>query len=424
MRSVRFAIAFPLVVAALGAFLATPAGASPPALSVTLSGSATGTVAAGDTITYTVTIDNAGTTGSGLVTVADDLPGIYVPGSATCGTVSGCTVNVSMAAVSCPVYPPGATGICGGPSSVEWSISTVPGGAGPQTLTFQTTVLPYYPFSDTATWTGYGCSVSLGCQTDTVSNPVADVTVTQTGSPPNGTTVVPGQSIGYTLVVANVGDAPSGTITVVDDVLGAGDTSVIPGSATCGGVAACTVTVGPEAAAGNTVTWVIASVPAGATGLDLGFAVIVNAGATRTIVNHAGWNGSISPPIKIVRTETGATSPLFSSGDGCVWTGANADVAGDPGCLLAFDSNPVTPTPPTTTTTTPPVHPPTNPSTGPGVVTAPSRSLAFTGPGSAIRWTGLLGAALSVVGLMLLLGRRRLFSAIAHAATWLLGRSA
>ena len=65
-RSIRFAIVFPLVVAALGPFLATPAGASPPVLTVTLSGSAAGTVVAGETITYTVTIDNSGTTGSGL----------------------------------------------------------------------------------------------------------------------------------------------------------------------------------------------------------------------------------------------------------------------------------------------------------------------------------------------------------------------
>ena len=324
-----------------------------------------------------------------------------------------------MAAVSCPVYPPGATGICGGPSTVEWSISTVPGGAGPQTLSFQTTVLPFYPFSDTASWIGDGCSASAGCQANTVSNPVADVTVTQTGSPANGTQVVPGQSIGYTLVVANVGDAPSGPITVVDDVLGVGDTSVVPSSASCGGVAACTVTVAPEVATGNTVEWVIPSVPAGATGLDLSFSVTVNTGAT-TIVNHAGWNGSISPPVKIVRTETGATSPLFSSGDGCVWTGANADVVGDPGCFLAFDSNPVTPTPPPTTTTPPPVHLPNNQTP----LIAPSRSLAFTGPGTGIRWTGLAGIGLSIVGLVMLLGRRRLFGAIAHAATWFLGRSA
>jgi uncharacterized repeat protein (TIGR01451 family) len=265
------------------------------------------------------------------------------------------------------------------------------------------------PLSNTAEWSGDGCTASPPalCDTNAVSNPVAVVTVSQSSQPPNGTPVTAGQTIDYVLTLANAGDASSGTITIEDNLPQASGSTLVSGSAMCGTVPLCTVVVAPMAncpsgqlqCPGSLVTWVINAVPAGAGGLALGFSVEVNAGFTGTVVNHARWDGPISPPIQILRTGQIPGDPIFSSGDGCVFQ----PIAEGAGCFLAYDSNPVSSSPPPTSTTT--TSPIATTTTVP-VVTAASRSLAFTGPGTGTRLIEWLAMILIVLGLTTLLALR------------------
>lgn len=285
----------------------------------------------------------------------------------------------------------------------------MPAGASGLTVSAQMTIVPGLFFdgslSNTAQWSGDSCPTSPPpeCVTNTVNNPAANVTVSQSSGPPNGTAVTAAQTIDYTLTLANPGDASSGVITIEDSIPTTGGSTLVSGSAMCGSVPLCSVVVSPVAICssgqsqcpGSLVTWVINSVPAGASSLALHFSVEVNAAFVGTIVNHARWDGLISPPIQILRTGQTPGTPIFTSGDGCVYEPPEGS-----GCFLAYDSNPVSSAPPPTSTTT---TSPISTTTTVPVVTAASRSLAFTGPGTGTKSIGLLAMVLIVLGLSILL---------------------
>ena len=225
------------------------------------------TVVPGQNIGYTLTASNPGSAASGQEVVADAIPvgTTYVAGSASCGTVPNCTVAFAS-------------------NTVTFTLSSVAAGASGLALTFHVTdnANATTPIDNGATITGPGCTSN--CSTNHTDNPVAAFNVVKSSFPASGTTVVPGQNIGYTLTASNAGNAATGQ-EVVADPIPAG-TTYISGSASCGTVPNCSV-----AFASNTVTFTLTSVAAGASGLALTFNVTVNANATTTIDNVATITG-------------------------------------------------------------------------------------------------------------------------------------
>ncbi len=437
---------------------ASPAGASPPMVTVALAGSTAGAVTTGDSITYSVVIGNTGSTASGPVTITDDFDG-FDPSSATCGSVPNCRVQLHHIGVACSVPP---TLCVGGDEvvGVSWTIDSVAAESSGLTVSVNAFVDnnggPVGSWTDQAWWTGDGCVTSGGCPTNTVSNPVATVKVTESASPPprsepfhpgGGTTLGNGQEVNATLSVANVGDAPSGTITVVDSIPPTTGTQYVPGSATCGTVPGCTLTVTPctttcpplqspcgpgtcgfvlpvtcgcagATVPGTLLTWTISSVASGASGLNLFFDVTVNGVTSDVAVNAAMWNGHLSSPAPLL-------GPILTTGDGCVSSLAISPYPDFFGC-------PVTPWPgevmydlaqstgPTTSTTKSPLTTSPSgsaPSITAGPVTAASGSLAFTGPNRATEWMAIVGTMLVVLGLVIFALAdlpRRLMYRLAH----------
>ena len=153
----------------------------------------------GETVTYTVTVSNVGTSASsGAVTVTETPPpGLTV--TALSGTGWTCTVPTS-----CTRSDALAPGASYPPITVTTSVGT---SAPPGTVT------------NTAVVSGGGDSSSTN---NTATDPTViaapapgmDLTITKTHSP---STVVPGQTFTYLVTVLNVGTSPSsGTVTVTE----------------------------------------------------------------------------------------------------------------------------------------------------------------------------------------------------------------
>lgn len=346
------------VVCLFGSIASVPASATPPAITVTLAGSVTGQVHGGEDISYTLTVSNAGTTDSGPVTVTANIPdGVnYDQNSQSCGPTPNCTFGLgsSIGGCSAALTPDGVNtlGCRNYITSVVWNLSSVAASAANLTLFFSATVLSG-PLTATANWQTDGCP-SAGCPTNEVSNPGASVVLMDSSTPlgwvhysegapgysgPDGARgpsppVLPeGQRIDHTISVSNSGNAPSGTISVTEDLPTSGGLGLVPGSASCGSVPGCTVSVLPVAACssgscpGTQVHWTVTSVSAGASNLDLSFASVVLTQATSTAASSQTlWNGPLSPHV-----QSQSLSGLTFSGDGCIYESGSAEQ----GCYLA-----------------------------------------------------------------------------------------
>jgi uncharacterized repeat protein (TIGR01451 family)/fimbrial isopeptide formation D2 family protein len=229
----------------------------------------------GSTIVYTVKIQNVGD-GAGSAVITDPVPSLVTVDdtSVTCGTLTGSdTCSATGTGNNVVIHVTLAAG-----DSVSVTFSATVG------ATVKTDVV------NTATITSGPCNTDTGCSS-TVTNPVPFITVVKSSSPVTGTTVVPGQTITYTLAVSNIGSGVADT-TVVTDAIPAGSTYVA-GSASCGTVPNCTASEATTSADPNgLVTFTLTSVAAGASGLDLTFAVTVNATAVGQIVNVAAFTGA------------------------------------------------------------------------------------------------------------------------------------
>ena len=282
----------------------------------------------------------------------------YVANSATCGSVPDCTVQTLDLPIPCPAFPEGEdtnTPTCGiGFIEELWTLSSVAAGASGLTLSFQGIYLGV-SVEDTATWSGDGCStpgttssglgLAGGCTTNADDYPGAYVEASESDIPAGvdqsddesgAQSVTPGQRIDYFVALTNGGPSPNGQITVEDSLPESGNAILIPGSASCGPVAGCTVTVSPNApcgsstCAGSLITWVITTLPVTGNSASevVTFAATVRAGATGSVTNQVLWNGPISPPF-------GGSGSALSSGDGCVFA------APPSGCLLDSLINPI-----------------------------------------------------------------------------------
>ena len=236
------------------------------------------TVVRGQTITYTLTAHNAGT-GTGTDTISDVAP-----------------ANTNLVAGSAKCLPTPANGSCtvlSGTTPLVWSV-TVPAG-GTVSVSFKVTVKA----TDTTTvynhgtYSGPGCAAVTAedpCSTNTVTNPVAlpppprppstpKFTVTKSDTPGTGKSVVPGATIGYTVLVTNVGTA-SGTAKITDP---------LPSNVTLSGTPTCkTVASGDSCSVKVTGTTLVIDVSlAKGDSAKATFDAVVKATDTTTVVNTA-----------------------------------------------------------------------------------------------------------------------------------------
>ena len=154
-------------------------------------------VAAGEGVTYTLTVVNNGPSVADAVTVADTLPADVVP--TTAGATAG-TCAVSGQDVSCDLgdVAPGS------PVTVTITAATSPGAApGPRNNTAQvSSTTDTTPGNNTATAT-----------VDVISE--ADLRLTKVATSEN---VVPGREVGWSIVVNNLGPSTARSTVVTDTV--------------------------------------------------------------------------------------------------------------------------------------------------------------------------------------------------------------
>lgn len=330
----------------------------------------------GDTVTYTITLSNAGLVPNTGVTVTDAVPAgtTYVASSAS----DGGTLNGGILTWSGLTVP--AQGTKAVSFNVTVNATDTDGQVIPNHAIFPNVNTPQdgcIQSSDTTpqvTATSVQTPSSTLCDTNTVTLTVAIPIINVVKSEPtpgNGQTVTAGQSapITYQLVVTNAGSAVA-TNAVVTDVIPTGATYVA-GSATPTAEATYNSST-------KTITWTVPSVPAksGSTpgqADPLTFKVTVDATDANgsTLTNQAAFTNVHTP-----NCTAGSTTAV---------------------CLTNTVSNPVVTPPPIQTQPAPQVAPTT---------TVPKHALAFTGLDT--RMLTFLAVSMVTIGMMLvLIGRRR-----------------
>jgi uncharacterized repeat protein (TIGR01451 family) len=226
-------------------------------------------VNAGGTITYTLNIQNLGPFSATGVTATDVLPAGLTYVSSSAGSFNSATSTYS---------DPIGSLASGAAQSVTIIAKVGPGVTG--TITNTATVLGNQP------------DPNMSNNTSTVSTPVGqqvDLSIAKSGAP---STLIPGQTIVYTLIVSNLGPSNATGVTAVDP-LPAGLTFV-------------SSTAGTFNAATDTVTDSIGSLAAGAT-QTFTITATVGASATGSIVNTATVGGNEPDPNLTNNTSTVVT---------------------------------------------------------------------------------------------------------------------
>ncbi len=119
---------------------------------------------------------------------------------------------------------------------MTFTLTSVAAGATGLALTFSVTVNANATttIDNVATITGPGCTTTTDCSTNHTNNPVAVFNVVKSSNPASGTTVVPGQTIAYTLTASNAGNGATGQEVVTDPIPASAPTSPArPAAAPC-----------------------------------------------------------------------------------------------------------------------------------------------------------------------------------------------
>lgn len=263
-----------------GADVVTVTGAAAPSLVLTKS-SGGGSVTAGGTATYTMTVANNGTApSSGTVTLVDVLPsGMSVAdGSLSLGgadaaswsctsasNVITCSSTAVVAASSTSVFSFVAS-VAGGASGSLTNQAQVGGGGDPAN--------PGAPTSTTAGQCTAADTPNKGCAINAVTAiAVADLSITKTDGV---TTATPGGSVTYSITVSNAGPSDATGATVADTL-----PATLTGTWTCVGAGGGTCTASGSGNIGDTV-----NLPAGGSVTYTVFATI-SGSASGTLTNTA-----------------------------------------------------------------------------------------------------------------------------------------
>ncbi|ROU07236.1 DUF7507 domain-containing protein [Lysobacter enzymogenes] len=210
-------------------------------------------VAANGAVTYTIVVSNAGPSAANGTVLTDPAVTNFTAATLSCASPVGGAV--------CPASPTVAQ-----LQGAGVTIPTLPVG-GSVTFTLTGTAGSGTSISNTATVAPPSGTTdpTPGNNTSTATTGVSSVTVAKSANPASGSTVVPGQTLTYTLT-ATVTGATTTAATVFTDTLGAGLTvGTLPAGCTAAGqVITCTL---PAGSAVGTSTFVYtATVAAGATG--------------------------------------------------------------------------------------------------------------------------------------------------------------
>ena len=261
-------------------------------LTVTKTVNPTGTVIAGNTLTFVVTATNAGPSDANGVVVTDTLPaGVQLVSATvtqgtctTTGTSFSCAVGTLTPATSARV------------SVAARVLTDATAGARTNTASATTTT----PESDTGNNSG---SIGFTVQSQ------ADLSVTKVASP---NPVVPGENLTYSLQIRNAGPSQAAGVTLTD-TLPAGVVFV-------SGTGGCTN-------AGRTVTCAIGTIAAGATasrdivvstpdtipgGTLTNTATVTSSNDPDTSNNSASFVSSTNPSADLSLTKTTAPNPLVA----------------------------------------------------------------------------------------------------------------
>ena len=215
-------------------------------------------VAPGSTITYTVTVRNPSASAVTDLTVSDDLS--QVLNNAAWGSVTTSAGTAERDG-----------------DDLTWTIPSVAAN-GSATMTYTVTVNDD-AFGATLrnVVTGDGDVPPQPCETCTTTHEVpATWTLEKSSDPASGSMVAPGSTITYTVTVRNPSASAVTNVEVNDDL------SRVLNNAAWGSV---TTSAGTAERAGNTLTWTIASLPAGST-QTMTYTVTVNAGAANVTLRN------------------------------------------------------------------------------------------------------------------------------------------
>ncbi|MEY4635293.1 MAG: hypothetical protein RJA55_1091, partial [Acidobacteriota bacterium] len=272
--------------------------ASPETQNFTLVKTATTSVAASASLTYTLQLGNDGGSPSGTsATVKDQLPAGVVATAATAGTGvtsvnCGSLPSSAAALLTCTVTLSSSLATASAPSATFTITATAPSSAGSITNYASVDgtggVSPATPSSTCLT-------SSCSSASTTVTGGASSFTLAKTATSP----VVTGGTITYTLKLGNNGGVTSGTSATVDDQLPTGATAT---AATAGtGVTSVTCTNLNVASAKLTCTVTLAAGIAASTAASSGpaFTITVTAPSSAgAITNYASVDptGGASPP--------------------------------------------------------------------------------------------------------------------------------
>ncbi|MEI2732881.1 MAG: DUF5979 domain-containing protein [Dermatophilaceae bacterium] len=252
----------------------------------------------GDTVTYTVTVTPSGQGVVEGVVVTDDLS------------------QVLPYAALAPVTPTVGTVAQAG-TSLVWTIGRIVAPT-PVTLSYTVQVKPD-AFGATLrnAVTANGEKPPLDCETPgcrTTEHPVVPGwTITKSADPASGTLLMPGDSVTYSLTVANLSAvAALGPVTATDDLSGVLNHADLVGIAT--------PPVGTAAVAGTTLTWNVSGVPAGGS-VTLTYTVKVKPDAAGTRIHNLvtgtgtgdGSDGSTPPPSPCPTCTTQTEHPISAT---------------------------------------------------------------------------------------------------------------
>jgi uncharacterized repeat protein (TIGR01451 family) len=252
-------------------------------------------VIAGQTISWTITVSNAGPSDAQAVQVADSLPGnvtitSVVPQQGTCSGSLSCSVGL---------IPAGASRIVTITGTVDSDTSATSVG-------------------NTATVSSPTPDPDTGDRTGSVSTPLTFQALLGLTKVANSATAIPGRPISWTINVSNSGSSTARFVEISDTLPdGLTGTAFIPSQGTCDAVGTCLL---GDITAGSTVTIeVTAVVDANVTAAMLDNSV----GAQTTTPHGADPSASSSTPVTpradLHITKRGAPNPVVA-GEDITWT--------------------------------------------------------------------------------------------------------
>jgi large repetitive protein len=273
--------------------------------------SAPATVVAGETLTYTVNVANAGPSAARNVTLNDPLPE---------GTTFVSLSQPSGPTFNCNTPAPGTQ------ATINCTLATMNAG---ETTTFSivvrvspdvangTTLLNEVDISTSETDPDASNDTENATTTVTTS---ADVSVAKSGP----ATATATENVTYTVTVANAGPSAAQSVTLTDVV--PANTTFVSASQTSGPTFNCTA---PAAGATGTITCTIASLGANATAI---FEFVVNVSPSTpngtVITNTATVSSTTADPDGTDQTATATTSSATSADVGVAKTGPAMATAG------------------------------------------------------------------------------------------------